>query len=55
VPLFGDRLSVDTPVFDFRRVNAVICAIQSPFSGAHSDIQHPEVLWAVVDAAGLGA
>ena len=35
--------------------NAVICAIQSPFSGAHSDIQHPEVLWAVVDAAGLGA
>ncbi len=35
--------------------NAVICAIQSPFSGAHSDIQHPEVIWAVVDAAGLGA
>jgi hypothetical protein len=35
--------------------NAVICANQSPFSGAHSDIQHPEVLWAVVSAAGLGA
>jgi hypothetical protein len=35
--------------------NSVIRAIQSPFSGAHSDIQHPEVLWAVVDAAGLGA
>ena len=35
--------------------NAVICANQSPFSGAHSDIQHAEVLWAVVDAAGLGA
>jgi hypothetical protein len=35
--------------------NAVICAKQSPFSGAHSDIQHPEVLWAVVSAAGLGA
>jgi hypothetical protein len=35
--------------------NAVICANQSPFSGAHSDIQHPEVLWAVVAAAGLGA
>ena len=34
--------------------NAVICAIQSPFSGAHSDIQHPQVLWAVVSAAGLG-
>ena len=24
-----------------------------PFSGAHSDIRHPEVLWAVVSAAGL--
>ena len=32
--------------------NAVICANQSPFSGAHSDIRHPEVLWAVVSAAG---
>ena len=35
--------------------NAVICANQSPFSGAHSDIRHPEVLWAVVSAAGLTA
>jgi hypothetical protein len=34
--------------------NAVIRENQSPFSGAHSDIQHPEVLWAVVSAAGLG-
>jgi hypothetical protein len=33
--------------------NAVICANQSPFSGAHSDIRHPEVLWAVVSAARL--
>jgi hypothetical protein len=33
--------------------NAVICKNQSPFSGAHSDIQHPEVLWAVVAAARL--
>ena len=33
--------------------NAIICANQSPFSGAHSDIRHPEVLWAVVSAAGL--
>ena len=33
--------------------NAIIRANQSPFSGAHSDIQHPEVLWAVVAAAGL--
>jgi hypothetical protein len=33
--------------------NAVICTNQSAFSGAHSDICHPEVLWAVVSAAGL--
>jgi hypothetical protein len=33
--------------------NAVICANQSPISGAHSDIRHPQVLWAVVSAAGL--
>ena len=33
--------------------NAVINANQSPISGAHSDIRHPEVLWAVVSAAGL--
>jgi hypothetical protein len=33
--------------------NAVICANLSPFSGAHSDIRHPEVLWAVVSAARL--
>lgn len=34
--------------------NAVIKANQSNFSGAHSDVRHPEVLWAVVSAAGLG-
>ncbi len=34
--------------------NAVVKANQSEFSGAHSDIRHPEVLWAVVCAAGLG-
>lgn len=33
--------------------NAVICANQSAFSGAHNDIRHPEMLWAVVSAAGL--
>jgi hypothetical protein len=33
--------------------NAVICADQSAFSGAHSDIRHPEVLCAVLNAAGL--
>jgi hypothetical protein len=34
--------------------NAVIKADQSPISGAHSDIQHPEVAWAAISAAGLG-
>ncbi|MGO9081510.1 MAG: hypothetical protein ACLQDY_21130 [Streptosporangiaceae bacterium] len=33
--------------------NAVICADLSPFSGAHSDIQHPQVLWAVRSAASV--
>jgi hypothetical protein len=33
--------------------NAVINTNQSAFSGAHSDIRHPEVLWAVACAAGL--
>jgi pimeloyl-ACP methyl ester carboxylesterase len=33
--------------------NAVINTNQSAFSGAHSDIRHPEVLWAVASAAGL--
>jgi hypothetical protein len=47
--------------YDFQRAtfydvdaNAVICADLSAFSGAHSDIRHPEILWAVVSAAGLG-
>jgi hypothetical protein len=31
--------------------NNVIKADQSAFSGAHSDIRHPEVAWAVVSAA----
>jgi hypothetical protein len=33
--------------------NTVIKTIQSTFSGAHSDIRHPEVLWAVASAANL--
>ena len=33
--------------------NAVICNDLSAFAGAHSDIRHPEILWAVVSAAGL--
>jgi hypothetical protein len=35
--------------------NTVICANRSSFSGAHSDIRHPEVLRAVVAAAGLAS
>ena len=35
--------------------NNVIKTMQSDFSGAHSDIQHPEVLWAVVSAANIAA
>ncbi len=51
------RAAVRLPVRDFYRLiaNADICANQSPFSGAHSDIRHPEVLWAVVSAPGLTA
>lgn len=33
--------------------NKIICANQSAFSGAHSDIQHPEVAWAIVSAAAV--
>ena len=32
--------------------NSIIAANQSAFSGAHSDIRHPEVLWALASAAG---
>jgi hypothetical protein len=31
--------------------NAVIAADESAFGGAHSDIRHPEVLWAALAAA----
>ncbi|GAA2592573.1 hypothetical protein GCM10010399_24000 [Dactylosporangium fulvum] len=33
--------------------NSVISTLQSPFSGAHSDICHPEVAWAAMAAADL--
>ena len=33
--------------------NKVIAQNQSPFAGAHCDICHPEVAWAVVSAARL--
>jgi hypothetical protein len=51
----GKPYGFTTGCFYSLDANAVICANQSPFSGAHSDIQHPEVLWAVLAAAGLGA
>lgn len=31
--------------------NAVIAADQTPVGGAHSDIRHPEILWAILAAA----
>jgi hypothetical protein len=34
--------------------NDVICSDLSAFSGAHSDIRHPEIQWAARLAAGLG-
>ena len=49
----GKPYGFQTGSFYSLDANAVICANQSAFSGAHSDIQHPEVLWAVVAAAGL--
>jgi hypothetical protein len=33
--------------------NAVIKAPESKFSGAHSDIRHPEITWAIASAAGI--
>jgi pimeloyl-ACP methyl ester carboxylesterase len=33
--------------------NKIICADQSPVSGAHSDIVHPEVAWAMLSAAAV--
>lgn len=35
--------------------NAVIVANQSDFSGAHSDIRHPQVTWAIAAAAKLAS
>jgi hypothetical protein len=34
--------------------NAVIRKNESAFSGAHSDIRHKEVVWAMTSAAKLG-
>jgi hypothetical protein len=49
----GDPYGFKTGCFYSLDANAVICADLSPFSGAHSDIRHPQVLWAVVSAAGI--
>jgi hypothetical protein len=58
-PTVTPLATTNTP-YDFRPgtfyaldANAVINANQSPFSGAHSDIRHSEVLWAVRSASGL--
>ena len=39
---------------DHLNSDAVIRTSLSAFSGAHSDIGHPEVAWAAVSAAGVG-
>jgi hypothetical protein len=51
----GTPYSFETGSFYRLDSNGVIRAIQSPFSGAHSDIVHPEVAWAVVCGARLNA
>ncbi len=51
----GTPYGFQSGIFYLLDANAIISANQSPFSGAHSDIRHPEVLWAVVSAAGLSA
>ena len=38
-------------IFYLLDANAVITADQSAFSGAHSDIRHPEVVWPIVNAS----
>ncbi len=49
----GNDYGFQAGVFYPLDANAIICANQSAFSGSHSDIQHPEVLWAVASASGL--
>lgn len=48
----GHQYGFQTGAFYLLDANSVIRANQSPFSGAHSDIQHPEVAWAWNAAAG---
>lgn len=60
-PLLGVVLQAAGKPYGFQRgtfydvdANGVICANLSAFSGAHSANRHPEILWAVLSAAGLG-
>jgi hypothetical protein len=47
----GTRYQFQPGSFYLLDANAVICADQSPLGGAHSDIQHAQVIWPVADAA----
>ena len=47
----GTRYHLQPGTYYLLDSNAVISADQSPFSGAHSDIRHPQVVWPVVDAS----
>jgi hypothetical protein len=49
----GTRYDFRPGVFYNLHANSAIYANQSPITGAHTDIRHPEVLWAIVSAANL--
>jgi hypothetical protein len=47
----GDSYAFEAGTFHRIASGTVIKAMQSTFSGAHSDIRHDEVVWPAVDAA----
>jgi hypothetical protein len=47
----GTKYNFQPRTFYLLDSNAVIRADQSPFSGAHSDIRHAQVVWPIVDAS----
>ena len=47
----GTKYNFQKGTFYLLDSNAVICADQSPVSGAHSDIRHAQVVWPIVDAS----
>ena len=47
----GTEYGFQPGMFYLLDANAVICADQSPVSGAHSDIQHAQVVWPIVNAS----